>query len=232
MPSPYRTAGSTSPSTHEASASAVVALASYVVATTWALHLGLVGVPSLMGSSLLKEPLVPTRAAALLHAGVALLAHVVGRPLWSARNDGGNDGANDGGNDDDDDAGAASAPRSTHATRAPNALSATAWALVSLTNGTALWTALAVCFGVSALYKLTETAHLGLLLASLTAVPGAALYGCAPGAQWEWHRVLVLGDGAFHPIDFVWFGGAWGEDPSLHTHSQPPPKKIETKKQS
>ena len=26
----------------------------------------------------------------------------------------------------------------------------------------------------------------------------------------EWHRVLLLGGGAFHPVDFVWFGGAWG----------------------
>jgi hypothetical protein len=42
-----------------------------------------------------------------------------------------------------------------------------------------------------------------------TAVPGAALYGCAPAARWEWHRVLVLGGGAFRAADFVWFGGAW-----------------------
>ena len=136
--------------------SAVAGLAAYLVATAWALHAGLVGVPSLMGATLLTEPLVATRAAALLHAGVALLAHIaVGRSsLWGP------------------------SPRSIGAARA------TAWALASLTNGTALWTVVAVCFGVSAAGKLMETTHLALLLASLTFVPGASLYGCAQGAQW------------------------------------------------
>ena len=134
--------------------SALAGLATYLVATAWALHAGLVGVPSLMGATLLTEPLVATRAAALLHAGVALFAHVAGRSLWGPP------------------------PRPIGATHA------TASALVSLTNGTALWTVVAVCFGVSAAGKLMETAHHAMLLASLTFVPGASLYGCAPGAQW------------------------------------------------
>ena len=32
-----------------------------------------------------------------------------------------------------------------------------------------------------------------------------------PGSFWEWQRVLAWGGGAaFVPVDFLWFGGAWG----------------------
>jgi hypothetical protein len=164
-----------------------------------------------------------TRAAALTHAVVALLAHVAGRPLWSARRGDGDTDRRGGGREKKDtdtrgrgkkDASAAAdpaaSPSEAHHPQRPGVAAAAVWALVSLSYGTAMWTAVAVCFGVGAIRKLRDTAHLSLLLASLTAVPGAAMYGCAPAARWEWHRVLVLGGGAFHPMDFVWFGGAWG----------------------
>jgi hypothetical protein len=85
-----------------------------------------------------------TRAAALLHAAVTLLAHVAGRPLWSTARNG--DGGRNGNKNKSD---------KHHSPPQPSVWMATAWALVSLASGTALWTALSACFGVSALYKLT-----------------------------------------------------------------------------
>ena len=196
MPSPYRF-GPTPPA-HAITASAVAGLALYVAVASLALYEGLFRVPSgeagIFGAArVLREPLTATRAAALSHAGIALVANLAGRSLWGPWRGGSRSGR------------AIASPR-----QPSRALAATAWALGSLASGAVVWTAVAACFGVGALRKPTETAHLGLLLSSLTVVPGAAMYGCAQEARWEWHRVLVLGDGAFYPRDFVWFGGAWG----------------------
>jgi len=149
------------PQPHPVSRGVVVALAAYAAMATWAVYEGLRGVPNRAGVGLYTEPLGPTRNAALWHAGVVLWAQFLGRSLWSGKPGGG------GG--------------STHCTTAiqpPGVLHAVVWTIVSLAVGTLFWTTIAVAFGVSALFKLRQTAHVGLLLASFTFVPGAALYGC------------------------------------------------------
>ena len=119
--------------------------------------------PNRVGVGLYTEPLGPARNAALWHAGVVLWAQVLGRSLWSGKPGGGNPRGS---------------TRCTTAIQTPGVLHAVVWTIVMLAVGTLFWTATAVAFGVTALFKLRQTAHVGLMLASFTFVPGAALYGC------------------------------------------------------
>ena len=105
--------------------------------------------------------------------------------------------------------------------------------------GTAVWFVAVACFGVSAAGKPLETAHLAVLLASLTLVPGAVRHGVPLGgaAATTWGVLVTaargVDDGAraaavvekqrrlsarrirrrlreFEHADLVWVLGGWG----------------------
>jgi hypothetical protein len=139
----------------EVSAWAIVALAARVLAVSLAVvGPAVFGVPSAfrLDAPWTHEILATTRAAAVAHALVILIAHAVSmgggsEALWTSRREKG------------------------------GVVAATARIVSALAIGTVFWFVLAASFGVSALGKPSETAHLALLLASLTCVPGAARHG-------------------------------------------------------
>jgi phosphatidylinositol glycan class F len=199
-PSPYRLYLTLT--THPVRVPALVALAARALLVTAALYYSIAlhcgettnarperGPPT----GFWKDPLRATRCAIVTHHLVVLLTHAL-----SSRYSNGD------------------APRAEaeHVPSRPSLLGSLWHSLVALAIGTAFWFVFMCNFGLSALYVPYPTTHASALLASLTFVPGAAMYGTSPwegkGAQWEWHRVLVLGDGAFYPIDFQWFASAWG----------------------
>ena len=174
------------------------------------------GVPSAfrLDAPVTHEVLATTRVAAVAHLLVVLAAHA----LSSAR---------------------ASPRPPPYAREHAGLVVATARAVSALTMGTAVWFVAVACFGMSAAGKPLETAHLAVLLASLTLVPGAVRHGAPLGgaAATTWGVLVTaargVDDGAapppsskkttaverapyprrlreFEHADLVWVLGGWG----------------------
>ena len=141
------------------SAWAAAALFARVLASSLAVAgPAVLGVPSAfrLDAPMTHEVLTTTRVAAAAHTLVVLVAHA----LSSAR---------------------ASSRPPPYARERAGLVVATARAVSALTMGTAVWFVAVACFGVSAAGKPLETAHLAVLLASLTLVPGAVRHGAPLG---------------------------------------------------
>lgn len=197
------------PRNHPVSARALAALTAYAALALLAVREGAIGVPSRSGATVVDQPLEASRVAAVLHLILAVFAHVFAYPLWSGLPipplpDRDHD-------DRDHDAELVEAPdRAWTPPTQPRLIPAVAWSCVAMFTGTLAWSIIIVSFSITAAAKPLETAHLGFLLASFTLAPGAARHGFGPGSFWEWQRVLAWGGAAFVPVDFLWFGGAWG----------------------
>ena len=199
------------------SAWAAAAFAARVLASSLAVAgPAVLGVPSAfrLDAPMTHEVLTTTRVAAAAHTLVVLVAHA----LSSAR---------------------ASSRPPPYARERAGLVVATARAVSALTMGTAVWFVAVACFGVSAAGKPLETAHLAVLLASLTLVPGAVRHGVPLGgaAATTWGVLVTaargVDDGAapppsskkttaverapyprrlreFEHADLVWVLGGWG----------------------
>ena len=199
------------------SAWAAAALFARVLASSLAVAgPAVLGVPSAfrLDAPMTHEVLTTTRVAAAAHTLVVLVAHA----LSSAR---------------------ASSRPPPYARERAGLVVATARAVSALTMGTAVWFVAVACFGVSAAGKPLETAHLAVLLASLTLVPGAVRHGAPLGgaAATTWGVLVTaargVDDGAapppsskkttaierapyprrlreFEHADLVWVLGGWG----------------------
>ena len=165
------------------SAWAAAALFARVLASSLAVAgPAVLGVPSAfrLDAPMTHEVLTTTRVAAAAHTLVVLVAHA----LSSAR---------------------ASSRPPPYARERAGLVVATARAVSALTMGTAVWFVAVACFGVSAAGKPLETAHLAVLLASLTLVPGAVRHGVPLGgaAATTWGVLVTaargVDDGAAPP---------------------------------
>ena len=158
------------------SAWAAAALFARVLASSLAVAgPAVLGVPSAfrLDAPMTHEVLTTTRVAAAAHTLVVLVAHA----LSSAR---------------------ASSRPPPYARERAGLVVATARAVSALTMGTAVWFVAVACFGVSAAGKPLETAHLAVLLASLTLVPGAVRHGVPLGgaAATTWGVLVTAARGA------------------------------------
>ena len=198
------------------SAWAAAALFARVLASSLAVAgPAVLGVPSAfrLDAPMTHEVLTTTRVAAAAHTLVVLVAHA----LSSAR---------------------ASSRPLPYARERAGLVVATARAVSALTMGTAVWFVAVACFGVSAAGKPLETAHLAVLLASLTLVPGAVRHGVPLGgaAATTWGVLVTAARGVttarrrrrrrkttaverapyprrlreFEHADLVWVLGGWG----------------------
>ena len=203
---------------HRVSGEAAGWLVAYGVALIWATSEGAslhidpkIGPkePSVNHSALITRPLVVTSVAAILHAGVCVVFHILARRVWNG--------------DDHEDPAKRVGP---HQPYRPTPLGMILNALLALVAGT-VWYSLIFCmFNYTSLFlKPKETAVLAAMCASFGWVPGACMYGFptlgwggidgVDGTKywnyWEWQRVLFMGCNApWRPADASWFLGFWG----------------------
>lgn len=197
---------------HRVSGKTAAWIVAYCVALIWAVLEGAVGAPAhridAKGNAvtLITHPLVVARTAAILHAGVCVVFHILARRVWSG--------------DDHHDPTKRVGP---HLPARYGPLGMIVNSVLAVAFGTVFYCALFCAFNYTSLFhRPIETMQVAAMVSSFGWVPGACLYGFPMTHGWgrsrektfwnfwEWHRVLFMGCNApWRPADASWFLAFW-----------------------